>query len=187
MMKKVDLGMWRKKTFGLAYGVFLGCVFVGCQSEPAENPQVVAEVVFDQDLVDELNEMARLDQVAAYIPQGEYKDLSPEEWDAFKLNTFKTHQRRLEEILDLHGFVGYDKAGKEGSDNFWLMTQHCDHDPGFQLRVLEKMKEEVAKDNTSSSNYAMLVDRVNLNLGDRLRKSKSAWRLCSLSFLTRAL
>ena len=45
------------------------------------------------------------------------------------------------------------------------MTQHCDHDPEFQLRVLDEMKEEVANDNASPSNYAMLVDRVNLNLG----------------------
>ena len=75
MMKKVDLGMLSRQTLVLVCGVFLGCC-VGCQSEPAEKPKVVAEVVFDKDLVDELNEMARLDQVAAYIPQGKHKDLS---------------------------------------------------------------------------------------------------------------
>lgn len=165
MIRKVNLEMLRRFTGGLGCGLFLVCVFAGCPARPAENLQVVTEVVFDQDLADELNEMAKLDQVAAYIPQGEHKDLSPEEWKAFKLKTFETHQRRLEELLNLHGFVGYDKAGKEGSDNFWLMTQHCDHDPEFQLSVLEKMKAEVEKNNASSSKYAMLVDRVNLNLG----------------------
>lgn len=167
VMKKVDIGMLRRKTCGLVYLVFFGCAIAGCQSEPAEIPQAVADVAFDQDLVDELNEMAKLDQVAASIPQGEHQDLSPEEWKAFKLSTFETHRQRLEEIFDVHGFVGYDKAGKEGSGNFWLITQHSDHDSEFQLRVLEKMKQEVMNDNASSSKYAMLVDRVNLNLGEQ--------------------
>ena len=105
-MKKVDLGMLSRQTFGLVYGVFIGCVFVGSDPNPAGNPQVVAEVVFDQDLVDELNEMARLDQVAAYIPQGKHKDLSPEEWDAFKLNTFETHQRRWNRFSICMGLSG---------------------------------------------------------------------------------
>ena len=165
MKKKVDVVILNRITCKLVFGLFFVCVFAGCPSQPTENLQVVTEIVFDQDLADELNEMAKLDQVAAYIPQGEHKDLSPEEWKAFKLKTFETHQRRLEELLNLHGFVGYDKAGKEGSNDFWLMTQHCDHDPEFQLSVLEKMKAEVEKDNASSSKYAMLVDRVNLNLG----------------------
>ena len=109
--------------------------------------------------------MAEVDQIAAYIPQGEYKKMSQEEWNAFKDSVFTTHQKRLKQIFDEHGFVGFDLAGEEGSYNFWLMVQHCDHTPDFQKEVLEKMKIEVENKNADSSNYAFLVDRVNINTG----------------------
>nr|WP_252736462.1 DUF6624 domain-containing protein [Maribacter dokdonensis] len=56
-------------------------------------------------------------------------------------------------------------AGKEGSQNFWLMVQHSDHNPDFQKEVLKKMKSEVDKGNAKPSNYGLLVDRVMLNIG----------------------
>ena len=61
--------------------------------------------------------------------------------------------------------MGIDLAGEEGSQNFWLLVQHSDHDPDFQQEVLEKMKIEMEKGNANSSNYGLLVDRVNLNTG----------------------
>lgn len=132
---------------------------------PVVEKTIDSAIELNQALVDELEEMARLDQVAAGIPQGQYKSLSDVQWMAFKRETFETNQLRLEEIFEKHGFVGYDVAGVNGSNHFWLMTQHCDHVPEFQVRVLDKMKIEVEAGNADPSRYAMLVDRVNLNTG----------------------
>ncbi|NJB70521.1 hypothetical protein GGR42_000983 [Saonia flava] len=120
---------------------------------------------FNQDLADELKRMAEVDQIAAYIPQGEYKEMTESEWQSFKDSVFTTHQKRIEEVFNEFGFVGYDVVGKEGSSNFWVMVQHSDHNPEFQKEVLKKMKVEVDKGNTDSRNYGLLVDRVKLNTG----------------------
>jgi hypothetical protein len=138
----------------------LAFFILGCNQKRKETT-----VVFNQDLVDELQTMADVDQVAAYIPQGAYKKLTAEEWKTFKDSVFITHQKRLAEIFEQYGFVGFDLAGKEGSSNFWLVVQHSDHVPDFQKEVLDKMKIEVHKKNASPSDYALLVDRVLLNVG----------------------
>lgn len=157
----------RIKPIAFVYGIVFGCILIGCQTESEHLSKVEVEVAFDQELANELKNMAKLDQIAAYIPQGEHKKLSPEEWADFKLATFEKNRQRLEQLFKQIGFIGYDRAGKEGSDNFWLMVQHCDHAPEFQQRVLEEMKKEVANGNATANKYAMLVDRVQVNLGNQ--------------------
>jgi hypothetical protein len=129
--------------------------------------QAPEKAQFNQALVEELANMAQIDQIASYIPQGKYKELSPARWDAFKDSVFSTHQKRVETIFNQYGYPGFDIIGEEGSKNFYLLVQHSDHNPAFQQQVLEKMKMEVDKGNASPRDYAFLVDRVNLNTGKR--------------------
>lgn len=143
----------------------LGFLIIGCKNNNTEKINSQKKVEFNQELANELKKMAKVDQIAAYIPKGEYKNMSKEEWNSFKDSVYKTHQKRMKQIFDKHGFVGIDLAGEQGSYDFWLMVQHSDHTPEFQKAVLEKMKIEVDNKNASSSNYAFLVDRVNLNTG----------------------
>lgn len=141
-----------------------GLVFFSCTEKKPEQP--TEEIVtFDQPLADSLESMAKVDQIAAFIPQGEYQNWSQERWNAFKDSVFTTHQQILKQLFEQYGFMGFDRVGEKGSMNFWLMVQHSDHDPEFQKEILEKMKIEVDKGNASSSNYGLLVDRVNLNTG----------------------
>jgi hypothetical protein len=125
------------------------------------------EIEYNQALADELKTMAETDQVAAYIPQGKYKLLTPKQWQNFQDSVFTTHKLRLEQILNEHGYPGYDLVGKEGSNNFWLMAQHADSDIEFQSRVLEKLKQEVDRKNADGTNYGLLTDRVRINKGER--------------------
>lgn len=141
-------------------------LIISCNTKMPDKKLNDTKVTFNQELADELKKMAEVDQIAAYIPQGEYKKLSKIEWNAFKDSVFTTHQKRLNEIFDTHGFVGFDIVGEEGSMHFWLMTQHSDHNPDFQNKVLEKMKIEVENGNASPSNYGLLVDRVKINVGE---------------------
>jgi hypothetical protein len=151
-----------KKLFPIA---LIALLIFACNERKIQTEKPEPIIEFNQALADELKKMAEVDQIAAYIPQGKYKELSQAQWESFKDSVFRTHQKRLDEIFKKYGFPGYDLVGKEGSGNFWLMVQHSDHDPEFQQHVLEKMKIEVDKDNAEASTYGLLVDRVNLNTG----------------------
>ena len=139
----------------------------GCKEKSSENKVIQEKVVFSQDLADELKKMAEIDQIAAWVPEGKYKEWPQEKWNSFKDSVFTTHEKRLKQIFEKYGFVGIDLAGKDGSHNFWLMVQHCDHNTEFQKEVLEKMKIQVDKQNADPSNFGLLVDRVNLNTGEK--------------------
>ena len=148
--------------------ILIAIIIIGCENK--NNLTKITEsksVEFNQDLANELERMAEIDQIAAYIRQGEYMKLTLEEWNSFKDSVFTTHQQRIEEIFNTYGFVGYDLAGKDGSVNFWVMVQHSNHNPEFQKEVLRVMKIEVDKGNANPNNYAYLVDRVKLNTGKK--------------------
>jgi hypothetical protein len=119
----------------------------------------------NQPLADSLAELVKVDQIAANIPSGKYKELKPEDWQHYKDSVFGTHQVILEGIFNHYGYPGYSLVGKEGSQHFWLMVQHCDKKPAFQEKILAAMKSEVEKKNADPKNYAYLVDRVMLNTG----------------------
>jgi hypothetical protein len=151
-----------KKILGI---LFIGLILVGCKEKTSKKNEIQEKLEFNQNLANELDKMVEVDQIAAYIPQGKYKEMTSEQWKAFKDSVFATHQKRLREIFDIYGFVGFDLVGEKGSQNFWLMVQHSDHNPDFQKEVLEEMKVQVDKGNAKPSNYGLLVDRVNLNFG----------------------
>ena len=145
--------------------ILVGLLILGCKEKKAEQEIVSEKIEFNQNLSDELKRMEAVDQIAAYIPQGEYEKMSEQQWNSFKDSVYTTHQKRIEEIFNEFGFVGYDLAGKDGSDNFWVMVQHSDHTPEFQQRVVEKMKVHVDQGNATPEYYGYLVDRVNINTG----------------------
>ena len=115
----------------------------------------------------ELGEMSEIDQIAAYIPQGKYKDYTQEEWDKFKDSVTTSNKIKIEEIFNCYGFPGFDKVGKDGSHHFWQLVQHCDKYPDFQKNVLKAMDKEVKKGNANPNNYAYLYDRVKVNAGEK--------------------
>jgi len=118
-------------------------------------------------LKQELGAMVIADQVAAKMSEGKYKDYTAAQWAAFTDSVFGTHKLRLEQLFTRYGFPGYDLVGEEGSKNFWLMVQHCDHWPDFQLKVLDAMDKEVKRHNADPKNYAYLTDRVRVNTGQK--------------------
>lgn len=125
------------------------------------------EVRFNQDLADELKTRAELDQTAAWIRQGKFKEYSEAEWKAYKDSVFTTNKVFLEKVLNQYGYPGYDLVGQEGENDYWVMVQHCDFDPAFQARVLEKLKQQVEIENADGRNFGLLTDRVNLNTGKK--------------------
>lgn len=111
--------------------------------------------------------MVKVDQIAAYIPQGMYKEYTHEQWNSFKDSVFTSDKKRVEVMFNKYGFLGFDKVGKEGSNQFWLLVQHSDKYPEFQKKVLKSMNKEVKHGNANSNNYAYLYDRVKVNAGEK--------------------
>lgn len=143
--------------------------FLSCNLRRNTNEESTTKVEFNQILADELSIMAEVDQWAASnaFPPEDNKHLTQKEWESFKDSIYRTHQKRLEEILNNHGYPGYDLIGKKGAFNFWMITQHSDFNPEFQEKVLDKLKIEVDKENASATNYAYLMDRVLINKGEK--------------------
>lgn len=105
----------------------------------------------------ELEEMRKTDQIAANHWENE--------WAKYKDSVFTTHKIQVEKMFNDYGFLGFDKVGKDGSNNFWLIVQHCDKFPEFQKKILKAMDKEVKKNNANPNNYAYLYDRVEANAG----------------------
>lgn len=136
-------------------------ITVGCKNQEA------SDIVFNQDLAYELKQRAIVDQTAAWIPEGKFKEYSQAKWEIYKDSVFMTNKIFLEGVVNKYGYPGYDLVGKEGENNFWVMVQHCDFDPKFQLRVLEKLKKQVELGNANGRHLGLLTDRVNLNTGKK--------------------
>lgn len=120
-----------------------------------------------QQLQTQLQEMVVIDQVAAKVRTGKYKDYTDERWKSFQDSVFQTNQKTIEGYFSRYGYLGYKEVGKESSNHFWLLVQHADHDPTFQKEVLRAMKKEVKKKNANPENYAYLFDRVQVNAGKK--------------------
>ena len=125
----------------------------------------VEKVTFNQQLADELSAMVEVDQLAAQnaCPPDGYKHLDQAAWEMKKDSIYRAHKIRLEEIINTHGYPGFDLIGGEGEADYWVMVQHSDFDPAFQERVLELLKIEVERKNANSQNFGLLTDRVRLN------------------------
>jgi hypothetical protein len=141
-------------------------IFQACSNK--ENSEQASVIEFNQELATELTEMSEIDQIAAGIPQGKNKELSREEWQAFKDSVFKSNKNRAEELFNNYGFLGFDLVGKEGSRDFWLIVQHSDFDTDFQKKILSSMKGQMEAENANKKHYAYLIDRVNKNLGEKI-------------------
>lgn len=152
-----------KRILGI---VIIGLILFGCKEKTSETKEI-QEVEFNQDLVNELKKMGEVDQLAARnaTPSENYQHLDLEQWQDFKDSVYRSHQKRLAEILQEYGYPGFDLVGKDGSSDYWMMVQHSDHNPDFQKEVLGKMKIEIGKENADPLEYGLLVDRVNINTG----------------------
>ncbi len=146
--------------------IFLSQLFINCNQSKNRVDADKQETEFNHNLANECEQLVVIDQLAANVRQGKYRNWSTERWSKFQDSVFTSHEIRLKEILDEFGYPGYNLVGEEGSINFWLMVQHCDHNPSFQLSVLDKLKIEVENKNADPSTFGLLTDRVKLNLGE---------------------
>jgi hypothetical protein len=76
----------------------------------------------------------------------------------------RANTNMLKSIIAEHGWPGWTGSGERVSKTAWLLAQHADHDPAFQLRVLRLMEPMVAAREVRQADYAYLYDRVMLKI-----------------------
>ncbi len=144
-------------------------LFIGCKEKKIASTPIVEKTELNNDLIQELNRLLEVDQLAASnaSPPENYSSYSQEKWNLFKDSIYKSHQRLIVEIIEKNGYPGYSLVGEQGANTAFIIVQHSDHNPEFQKEYLELMKIEVEKGNDKASNYALLTDRSNLNNGEK--------------------
>ncbi|MFG2329074.1 DUF6624 domain-containing protein [Streptomyces sp. NPDC048604] len=66
----------------------------------------------------------------------------------------------LKAIVAEHGWPGVALVGEQGADDAWLLVQHADRDPEFQLEALELLQIAVDAHDAPARHLACLTDRV---------------------------
>ncbi|PID94038.1 MAG: hypothetical protein CSA94_02370 [Bacteroidetes bacterium] len=127
-----------------------------------------------QEIIAELDAIRTIDQKYAGIPPKEQieKYGRHEAWLIFKRtrdSLHKINQDKIKKLYNKYGYLGYKEVGKKASGDFWISIQHADNDVEFQQKMLKALKKEIAKNNASRAEYALLEDRVNVNLGKKQR------------------
>jgi hypothetical protein len=75
----------------------------------------------------------------------------------------------LKALVDEVGWPRISEVGELASTQAWLLVQHADADPAFQLRALRLMEKLLPAGEVSKRNYAYLYDRIMLKLNGRQR------------------
>lgn len=78
----------------------------------------------------------------------------------------RKNTERAREILRQYGWPIRPLVGEDGSNAFWLLVQHSDHDAEFQKEALRLLEDAVQKGEASKRNLAYLIDRVRINSGE---------------------
>jgi hypothetical protein len=71
---------------------------------------------------------------------------------------------RLKQIIAAIGWPTKSKVGERAAGAAWLLVQHADHDPTFQIACIKLMQQEPSGE-IDSRNIAYLEDRIRVNIG----------------------
>ncbi|MBB4106922.1 DUF6624 domain-containing protein [Pedobacter zeae] len=78
------------------------------------------------------------------------------------------NQKRIKKLYQQYGYLGLKQVGEKETD-FWISIQHADNDIAFQKQMLNVLKKEIRRNNAPKIHYAMLEDRIAVNLKQKQR------------------
>jgi hypothetical protein len=70
------------------------------------------------------------------------------------------HAARLTAIMDVVGWPGESRVGRDGAEAAWLIVQHAIAQPALQRRALVALQAAVARGDAPALQAAMLEDRI---------------------------
>ncbi|MBW8522229.1 hypothetical protein K0U91_07070 [Chryseobacterium chendengshani] len=120
-----------------------------------------------KDIKNDLDRMYKIDQIAAFIPEGKYKNYTQQQWETFKDSVFTKNTLQAKKIFDKYGYPGFSLLDKEKEAKFWAIIQHSDKFPRFQEKVLRSLKKQIKKNNASPEHYALLYDRIKVKKNEK--------------------
>lgn len=83
--------------------------------------------------------------------------------------TDRSNTQWLKKVVADRGWPKASEVGQDGAREAWLLIQHADADPAFQLKALRLMEPLLPTGEVPKSNYAYLYDRVMLKLTGKQR------------------
>lgn len=81
----------------------------------------------------------------------------------------RQNTRWLDAVVRKEGWPRLSVVGENASQMAWLLAQHADHDPAFQLRVLRMMEPLVKTGEVRRRDYGYLYDRIMLKIAGQQR------------------
>ena len=148
--------------------LFLLVIFIGCHSTQKITTEERKKINL------ELNYIWAIDQKFAGIPFDELVNKYGKEkaWKIFEEKRDSigiNNQLRIKNLFSKYGYLGFSQVGKENAKKFWIPIQHADNDVEFQQKMLAELAKEIKKNNADKSSYAMLEDRIAINLNKKQR------------------
>lgn len=150
----------------LIFSLILSFIY-GCKSNSISEQK-------KQQIIAQLDSIHAIDQQYSGLPPKELSDKVgfEEAWEIYykiRDSIGLINQNKIKALFQEYGYLGYKEIGESASQRFWISIQHADNDVAFQQKMLKALKKEVAKDNAGKVEYAMLEDRVNVNLNKKQR------------------
>ncbi len=121
--------------------------------------------------------MAHMVDIDQYI-RSLFSQVSEHGFDDREIDFFhKAYRRRihmldwkntqdLKQLIKIHGWFKISEWGSQLDNQAWLLVQHADNDPDFQIEVLKTLSVLYKINETAPSNYAYLFDRVAASSND---------------------
>lgn len=136
------------------------------KSPPAQNEALRQELLamFELDQKVRIEGLQALHKLGVGVGQtsslGEPKVLLAVAKETFWMTVVDdAHRRRLDAIIDQHGWPGKTLVGPDGANAAWLIAQHADLDRAFQKKCLEKI-EAMPRGEVEPRHIAYLTDRI---------------------------
>jgi len=148
----------------LAPVVLLGALFA-CADDDDDGAASVASVpVAASTTVAEVGSVANPELRAELLAMME--EDQAEQSGQVTTNNYEDRTARLAEILDEHGWPGFDLVGEDGSTAAWVIAQHADTYVELQEQALELLRTAAADGQASPGDLAYLEDRVAVKHGE---------------------
>jgi len=148
----------------LAPVVLLGALFA-CADDDDDGAASVASVpVAASTTVAEVGSVANPELRAELLAMME--EDQAEQSGQVTTNNYEDRTARLAEILDEHGWPGFDLVGEDGSTAPWVIAQHADTYVELQEQALELLRTAAADGQASPGDLAYLEDRVAVKHGE---------------------
>jgi hypothetical protein len=143
--------------------LFIGTLCISCKTEREITEQEKEKILA------ELTQIEFIDQKYAGIPPADLREKygNQKAWKIFKQERDSVgidNQNRIKRLYKEYGYLGEKKVGEKAATSFWVPIQHADNDIPFQQEMLKAMKKEIENGSSDKYNYAMLEDRINVNL-----------------------